>query len=37
VLRLDPTLADIFNARGELWRKKGDRPKAWPISAPRSS
>ena len=25
-LRLDPTLADIFNARGELWRKKGDRP-----------
>ena len=38
VLRLDPTLADIFNARGELWRKKGDRPQArWPISAPRSS
>jgi tetratricopeptide (TPR) repeat protein len=28
VLRLDPTLADIHNARGELWRKKGDRPKA---------
>lgn len=28
VLQLDPTLADIFNARGELWRKKGDRPKA---------
>ena len=28
VLRLDPTLADIFNARGELWRKKGDRQKA---------
>jgi tetratricopeptide (TPR) repeat protein len=27
-LRLDPTLADIFNTRGELWRKKGDRPKA---------
>jgi tetratricopeptide (TPR) repeat protein len=27
-LRLDPTLADIFNIRGELWRKKGDRPKA---------
>ena len=27
-LRLDPTQADIFNARGELWRKKGDRPKA---------
>ena len=28
MLRLDPTLADIFNARGELWRKKGDRPQA---------
>jgi tetratricopeptide (TPR) repeat protein len=28
VLQLDPTLADIYNARGELWRKKGDRPKA---------
>jgi uncharacterized protein YecT (DUF1311 family) len=28
VLRLDPRLADIFNARGALWRKKGDRPKA---------
>jgi tetratricopeptide (TPR) repeat protein len=28
VLRLDPTLADIHNARGELWRRKGDRPKA---------
>ena len=28
MLRLDPTLADIFNARGELWRSKGDRPKA---------
>jgi tetratricopeptide (TPR) repeat protein len=27
-LRLDPTLADIFNARGELWHKKGDRPRA---------
>jgi tetratricopeptide (TPR) repeat protein len=27
-LRLDPTLADIFTARGELWRKKGDRPRA---------
>jgi len=28
VLRLDPTLPDVFNARGELWRKKGDRPHA---------
>jgi tetratricopeptide (TPR) repeat protein len=28
VLRLDPALADVFNARGELWRKKGDRPRA---------
>jgi tetratricopeptide (TPR) repeat protein len=28
VLRLDPTLADIFNARGELWLRKGDRPRA---------
>ena len=27
-LLLDPTLADIFNARGELWRKKGDRRRA---------
>jgi tetratricopeptide (TPR) repeat protein len=27
-LRLDPTLADIFNARGELWRRKGVRPRA---------
>ncbi len=27
-LRLDPTLADSFNIRGELWRKKGDRPRA---------
>jgi tetratricopeptide (TPR) repeat protein len=27
-LQLDPTLADVFNARGELWLKKGDRPKA---------
>jgi tetratricopeptide (TPR) repeat protein len=27
-LKLDATLADIFNARGELWRKKGDRPRA---------
>jgi tetratricopeptide (TPR) repeat protein len=28
VLRLDPTLADIFNGRGELRRKQGDRPRA---------
>src|SRR6266481_2900309 len=28
VLWLDPGLADIHNARGELWRRKGDRPKA---------
>ena len=28
VLWLDPKRADIQNARGELWRKKGDRPKA---------
>jgi tetratricopeptide (TPR) repeat protein len=28
VLRLDPTLTDTFNARGELWLRKGDRPKA---------
>ena len=28
VLRLDPTLADIFNIRGELFLKKGSRPKA---------
>jgi len=27
-LRLDPALADTFNERGELWWKKGDRPKA---------
>ncbi len=27
-LRLDPTLAELFNARGELWRRKGDRPRA---------
>jgi tetratricopeptide (TPR) repeat protein len=27
-LRLDPTLSDIFNARCELRRKKGDRPRA---------
>jgi tetratricopeptide (TPR) repeat protein len=28
VLRLDSALADIFNIRGELWRRKGDRPRA---------
>jgi tetratricopeptide (TPR) repeat protein len=28
VLRLDPTQADVFNARGELVRTKGDRPHA---------
>ena len=28
VLRLDPTLSDIFNIRGELWRRKGDRSRA---------
>ncbi|WP_298259749.1 hypothetical protein [Bradyrhizobium sp.] len=27
-LRLDPTLADAFNARGELYRRKGDRVHA---------
>ena len=27
-LQLDATLADVFNARGELWRRKGDRPRA---------
>lgn len=27
-LLLDPTLADVFNARGELWLKKGNKPKA---------
>jgi tetratricopeptide (TPR) repeat protein len=27
-LRLDPALADTFNDRGELWWKRGDRPKA---------
>jgi tetratricopeptide (TPR) repeat protein len=27
-LKLDPALADIFNTRGELWRKKGDRRRA---------
>src|SRR5512138_3632912 len=24
VLRLDPALADVFNARGEVWRKMGN-------------
>ena len=28
VLRLDPALPEIFNARGELWRGKGDRSRA---------
>jgi tetratricopeptide (TPR) repeat protein len=27
-LQLDPSRADLFNSRGELWRKKGDRRKA---------
>lgn len=27
-LQLDPDMADVYNARGELWRKQGDRPKA---------
>jgi tetratricopeptide (TPR) repeat protein len=27
-LLLDPTLADVFNTRGELWLKKGDKPRA---------
>lgn len=27
-LRLDPALSDVFNIRGELWRRKGDRPRA---------
>jgi tetratricopeptide (TPR) repeat protein len=27
-LRLDPGLADVFNIRGELWRRKGDRRRA---------
>ncbi|MGY4365976.1 tetratricopeptide (TPR) repeat protein [Bradyrhizobium sp. LB1.3] len=27
-LLLDSGLADIFNARGELWLRKGDKPKA---------
>lgn len=28
VLRLDPKRPDALNARGEVWRLKGDRPKA---------
>ena len=28
VLRHDPTLADVFNARGEIFRKRGSHPKA---------
>jgi len=28
VLRLDPALADVFNARGELRRRRGNLPKA---------
>jgi len=28
VLRLDSALPDIFNARGELWRGKGEYPRA---------
>jgi tetratricopeptide (TPR) repeat protein len=28
VLRLDPALADVLNARGEVWRKKGNGPRA---------
>jgi tetratricopeptide (TPR) repeat protein len=27
-LGADASLADIYNARGELWRRKGDRPRA---------
>ena len=27
-LQLDPSQADLFNSRGELWRKRGDRRKA---------
>jgi tetratricopeptide (TPR) repeat protein len=27
-LRLDPANADLFNARGEIWRKRGNGPKA---------
>jgi tetratricopeptide (TPR) repeat protein len=28
LLRLDSTQSDNFNTRGELWRRKGDRPRA---------
>ncbi len=28
LLQLGPAQADIYTARGELWRKKGNRPKA---------
>ena len=28
VVWLDPAQADVFNARGELWRRKDNRPKA---------
>ncbi|QOZ23177.1 hypothetical protein [Bradyrhizobium sp. CCBAU 51753] len=27
-LRFDPSLTDAYNARGELWRRKGDRRRA---------
>jgi tetratricopeptide (TPR) repeat protein len=27
-LQLDPSQADLFNSRGELWRKQGDRRRA---------
>ena len=27
-LNIDPAQADVFNSRGELWRRKGDRPRA---------
>jgi tetratricopeptide (TPR) repeat protein len=37
VLRLDPTLADIFNARGELWRRRATGRVRSPISPPPSS
>jgi tetratricopeptide (TPR) repeat protein len=28
LLRLEPQLADAYNARGELWRRKGERARA---------